>query len=457
MKSPVPPDKIEALVEADHTNVWHPFTQMKEWMEEPPLVIAAGEGPYLIDISGNRYLDGVSSLWVNIHGHRRREIDQAIKDQIDRISHSTLLGLASIPSIELAEKLVEVAPEGLTRVFYSDNGSTAVEIGLKIAFQYWQQAQGGKYAKTKFVSFWNAYHGDTLGAVSVGGIDTFHRIYRPLLFDTFKVHYPYCYRCHLERIYPECSLACVAELEELLAHHAHEIAALVIEPLVQGAGGILTAPPGFLKAIADLCKNNEVLLLADEVAVGFGRTGKMFAVEHEDVRLDILAVAKGITGGYLPLAATLVTEQIFNVFLGDYGEMKIFFHGHSYTGNALACAAGLASLRIFKEDTTLEQLAPKIMHLEKRLGAFHDLPHVGDVRQKGFIAGIELVEDKSSRRPYPVHARIGHRVIMEARRQGLILRPLGDVIVIMPPLIISMEDLDRLLDITYSSIKNITE
>jgi adenosylmethionine-8-amino-7-oxononanoate aminotransferase len=456
MKLPLAPDKVKALVEADMRHLWHPFTQMKQWVEQPPLIIAYGEGPYLIDIHGNRYLDGISSLWVNLHGHRRKEIDDAVKEQIDRISHSTLLGLANIPSIELAEELTRIAPKGLQYVFYSDNGSTAVEVGLKIAFQYWQQAPEGGRSKTRFVSFWNSYHGDTLGAVSTGGIDTFHSLYRPLLFETFKVHYPYCYRCHLKRTYPECSMACVAELQDLLSHHAHEIAGLVIEPLVQGAGGILTAPPGFLKAVAGLCRSHDVLLIADEVAVGFGRTGRMFACEHEDVQPDLLAVAKGITGGYLPLAATLATDRIFKAFLAEYAEMKTFFHGHSYTGNPLACAAALASLAVFERDSTLEHLGPKILHLGKRLEAFRDLPHVGDVRQQGFIAGIELVEDKPSRGPYPVAARIGHKVIMEARHHGLILRPLGDVIVIMPPLIISLEELDRLLDIAYLSITHIT-
>jgi adenosylmethionine-8-amino-7-oxononanoate aminotransferase len=445
------------LAAADQRYLWHPFTQMKEWMKEPPLIIAAAEGSYLIDIDGNRYLDGVSSLWVNIHGHRRKEIDEAIKEQIDRVSHTTLLGLSSIPSILLAKELVERAPPGLAKVFFSDNGSTAVEIGLKIAFQYWHNLEAGRSARRRFVAFRNAYHGDTLGAVSVGGIDTFHEIYRPLLIETFKVEYPYCYRCSRGRRYPACSLACTAELEEVLKNHGHEIAAVVVEPLVQCAAGILTAPPGFLEAVATLCKKHDVLLIADEVAVGFGRTGKMFAVEHEGVCPDILALAKGITGGYLPLAATLVTERIFDAFLADYAEMKAFFHGHSYTGNPLACAAGLASLRVFDEDRTLERLGAKIARLGERLEEFRHLGHVGDVRQKGFIAGIELVQDKEHKKPYPTASRIGHRVIMAARRKGLILRPLGDVIVIMPPLSIAGEELDRLLDIVYTSIVEVTE
>ncbi len=448
---------VARLIEADHKCLWHPFTQMKEWLNEPPLIIAAGEGSYLIDVYGRRYLDGVSSLWVNLHGHKRKEIDEAVKAQIDKISHSTLLGLANVPSIELAKALIEVAPAGLTRVFFSDNGSTAVEIGLKIAFQYWRNLQGQGSRKTRFVSFFNAYHGDTLGAVSVGGIDVFHSIYKPLLFETFKVEYPHCYRCSHGSTYPECKMACSNALETVLRCYADEIAAVIIEPLVQCAGGILTAPPGFLSVVADRCKEHRVLLIADEVAVGFGRTGTMFACEQEGVRPDIIALAKGITAGYLPLAATLVTEEIFNAFLADYAEMKTFFHGHSYTGNALGCAAGLASLEIFKRDRTLEHLAIKIRHLEDRLRSFRDLGHVGDVRQKGFIAGIELVEDKATKKMYPVERRMGHTVIMAARRKGLILRPLGDVIVLMPPLSISIEELDQLLDITYASIIEVTD
>ena len=455
---PLPPGEIERLIQADHRHLWHPFTQMKEWYGQPCLIIAEGEGPYLVDVEGNRYLDGVSSLWVTLHGHRHREIDKAIQDQLKRIAHTTLLGLAHIPSIELAEKLAAISPEGLSRVFYSDNGSTAVEAALKIAFQYWQQhPDPAKRTKRRIVSFHNAYHGDTLGAVSLGGVDLFHACYGALLFPVCKVHYPYCYRCHMGLSHPGCGQACLQELEDLMERQGHTLAALVIEPLVQGAAGMITAPKGFLKGVETLCREHEVLLIADEVAVGWGRTGTLFAVEQEGVKPDLMALAKGITGGYLPLAVTLVKEEIYEAFLGDYEEEKAFFHGHTYTGNPLAAQASLACLRIFEEENTLEHLQPKIRQLEKRLDELRHLEHVGDVRQCGFLAGIELVQDRRSKQPYPPGERTAMRVTLEARRLGLLIRPLGDVLVIMPPLILSLEELDRMMDIIHTCIRKVTE
>lgn len=455
---PLPAGEIQALVAADHKYVWHPFTQMLEWYDQPCMIVAAGEGAYVIDVQGNRYLDGISSLWVNVHGHRRKEIDDAVRDQLDRIAHSTLLGTASIPSIRLAERIIRLAPDGLSRVFYSDNGSTAVEVALKIAFQYWQQQEDPKKReKKRFVSFHNAYHGDTLGAVSVGGIDLFHGKYGPLLFPVHKVHYPYCYRCHLGLTAPECGVACLEELELLLEREAHSLAGLVIEPLVQGAAGMITAPTGHLKAVESLCKRHDVLLIADEVAVGWGRTGSLFGVDQEDVRPDLLAMAKGLTGGYLPLAATLTTETIYEAFLGPYEEEKTFFHGHSYTGNPLAAAAALASVEIFEQENTMEALQPKIAHLARGLERFRGLEHVGDIRQRGFMVGIELVEDRESKRPYPSGRRVGMRVALEARRHGVLLRPLGDVMILMPPFIITPGEIDALLDVTYACISSITQ
>ena len=455
---PLSADEIQALIAADHKHVWHPFTQMQEWCEQPCMIVAAGEGAYVIDVEGNRYLDGISSLWVNVHGHRRKEIDDAVRDQLDRIAHSTFLGTASIPSIKLAEKIIRLAPEGLTRVFYSDNGSTAVEVALKIAFQYWQQHEDPKKREKKqLVSFHNAYHGDTLGAVSVGGIDLFHGKYGPLLFPVRKVHYPDCYRCHLGLTSPECGIACLEELEQLMEKEADTLAAVVIEPLVQGAAGMITAPPGHLKTVETLCRKHDVLLIADEVAVGWGRTGKLFGVDQEDVQPDLLAMAKGLTGGYLPLAATLTTERIYEAFLGPYEEEKTFFHGHSYTGNPLAAAAALASVEIFEKENTVEALQPKITHLTAGLERFWNLEHVGDIRQRGFMVGIELVEDTASKRSYPSGERIGMKVAMEARNHGVLLRPLGDVMILMPPFIITLEEIDKLLDVTYACIESITQ
>jgi adenosylmethionine-8-amino-7-oxononanoate aminotransferase len=442
--------------------IWHPFTQMKDRLGERPLIIEEGRGSFLKDIYGRWYLDGVSSLWVTVHGHRKKEIDESIKKQLDKIGHSTLLGLSNPPAIELAEKLINLVcsslvtrHSSLSKVFYSDNGSTAVEITMKIAFQYWQNR--GKKGKTKFLSLNNAYHGDTLGAIGVGGISLFHEIYGPIIIPSLKAPSPHCYRCELRLTYPSCSLGCAKKLEKMASEHKDKIAALIIEPIVQAAAGMLISPPGYLKEVRRICTGNDILMIADEVATGFGRTGKMFACEHENVCPDIMAIAKGITGGYLPLAATLTTQDIFDAFLGEYKELKTFFHGHTYTGNPLACAAALASLEIFEKDKTLESLQGKITFLEERLRPFAELLHVGDVRQKGFMVGIELVKDKKTKEPYPPEEKMGTKVILKAREKGLIIRPLGNVIVIMPPLSVSIEELEKMVEIVHWAIKEATE
>ena len=441
----------------DKNHIWHPFTQMKDYCRQKPLIIERGRGSWLYDIEGNRYLDGVSSLWVTIHGHCRREIDAAIIRQVKKISHSTLLGLTNVPAVQLAQKLAKISPRGLTKVFYSDNGSTAVEVALKIAFQYWQQASRATRAKKSFVNLRNAYHGDTIGAVSVGGIELFHSIYKPLLFNTFQVDSPYCYRCPLKRKYPKCGLECLNALEKTLKKHHAKIAALIMEPLVQGAAGMIVFPRGYVSAARSLCARYNVLFIADEVAVGFGRTGKMFACEHEKVQPDLMAIAKGITGGTLPLAATLATEEIYSAFLGEFQDLKTFYHGHTYTGNPVACAAALASLEVFDKERVISALQPKIRLLKERLKTFYHLRHVGDVRQCGFMAGIELVADRETKRPYPIKKKTGQQVIFEARRRGVIIRPLGDVIVLMPPLSITAKELETLLDVVYESIEVVTE
>jgi len=450
-------DRNKQLEIDDRKYIWHPFTQMQDYEKEEPLIIEKGNGCILTDIYGNEYIDGVSSLWTNVHGHKKKELDIAIKKQLDKIAHSTLLGLSNVPAIRYAKKIVEIAPKDLTRVFYSDSGSTAVEIALKIAFQYQRQAEDGDPEKKKFISLYNSYHGDTIGSVSVGGINLFHSMYKNLLFESIKAESPYCYRCAFEKSYPGCNLECLSRLEEIMSTHAHEVTAMVIEPLVQGASGMLIQPPGYLKKVRELCDRYNIFMIADEVAVGFGKTGKMFACEHEDVTPDIMALAKGISGGYLPLAATLTTEKIYRGFLGKYEEFKTFFHGHTYTGNPLACAVAIATLEIFEKEKVLDKLQAKIEHFKQRLKAFTLLGNVGEVRQCGIMVGIELVADKDTKESFPPEERIGHRVIKEARKQGLIIRPLGDVIVLMPPLSISIDELDRLCDITYESIRTVTE
>jgi adenosylmethionine---8-amino-7-oxononanoate aminotransferase len=430
---------------------------MQDWEKEPQVIIESGSGSMLKDIHGKSYIDGVSSLWVTVHGHRKKEIDAAVSAQLDKIAHSTLLGLSNVPAVLTAEKLIKIAPKGLTRVFFSDSGSTAVEIALKMAFQYWQQKGAASQQKTGFISLSEAYHGDTIGSVSVGGIDLFHRIYKPLLFQTRKIESPYCYRCKYGLTYPGCLKTCLTHAERTIQKYASVTAALIIEPLVQGAAGMLMQPPGYLKKIRELCTQNNILLITDEVATGFGRTGKMFACEHEGVKPDILCLAKGVTGGYLPLAATLATDDIYRGFLGEYREFKTFFHGHTYTGNPLACAAALANIGLFQKEKTLVKLQPKISLLIKELKQFQKLKHVGEVRQRGFMVGIEIVRDRLTKEAYALEDKIGIKVASECRRQGLIIRPLGNVIVLMPPLSIARADLHRMLQIVYESIRTTTE
>ena len=440
--------------EEDKKYLWHPFTQMREWEKTDPLMIASGQGSYLIDTDGKRYLDGVSSLWVNVHGHGRKEMDVAIQEQLGRLSHSTLLGLSHPPAVELAKKLIDIAPRGLRRVFYSDNGSTAVEVALKMAYQYWQNI--GKTKKTMIVHLANSYHGDTLGSVSVGGIDLFHRVYKKLIFKTQQIACPNFYRVQRGNRDLLVVEEFVNDLEKLFRNSHKGIAALIVEPLVQGAAGMIVWPVGILTRMKKLCTKYEIFLIADEVATGFGRTGKMFACHHEQVTPDFLCLAKGMTGGTLPLAATLVTEQVYQGFLFDHKEQKSFFHGHTYTGNPLACAAALANLKIFEKDRVLAKLQPKIKYLSQRLKMFYNLAHVGQVRQKGFMVGIELVKVQAAKTPYLWEEKIGVRVCQEARQRGVILRPLGNVIVLMPPLSISKEELDQLLDAVHWAIQQVT-
>lgn len=396
--------------EQDQQVLWHPFTQQSEWQ---PLVISHGEGNYLVDIDGRRYFDGVSSLWANIHGHRHPRLDAALKRQIDRISHSTFLGLTHEPGIRLAAALIDIAPPGLSRVFYSDSGSAAVEIALKQSFQYW--ALCGQPKKHRFLRLGDGYHGDTLGAVGVGGIELFHRVFGPLLVQSIAVPSP---------AGTDGSEA-LSVLESELKARASEIAAFIFEPKVQGAAGMLVHPTGFLAKATELCRQYQVHVILDEVATGFGRTGRMFACEHEDVAPDFLCLAKGITGGYLPLAATLSTEEIYSAFLGRRAEVRHFFHGHTYTANPLACAVGLESLRLLQEET-LANAQARIPELALALERVAGHPAVREVRRCGLMVGIELHSQPNR--------FLGVEVCERIRAEGVILRPLGDVVVWMPPL-----------------------
>lgn len=449
------PDYAEA-VDADAKYLWHPFSQMTEYLSEKPhpLMIVKARGCRLEDSDGRRYIDGTASLWVNVHGHRQKDLDRAVRTQLSKVAHTTLLGLGNEPAALLAKELVDVTPGDFRKVFYSDNGSTAVEIALKVAFQYWRQT--GRPEKTEFVSFTNAYHGDTIGAVSVGGHDVFQAIFKPLLFPAHLTPSAYCYRCPVGTSYPGCDFACLGPFEEILKTRGELIAAVICEPKVQGAAGILVQPPGYLKKIAALCLEYRVLLIADEVATGFGRTGELFACDHEGVEPDILCLAKGMTGGYLPLAATLFHGNIYDAFLGPYEELKTFFHGHTYTGNPLACATALANLALIDKPGFLAGIRLKEEALAGFLSPLNSLKHVGDVRQCGLMTGIELVADKATAKPFPVEDRIGRQVILKARDRGVIIRPLGDTVVLMPPLGIGLRDLEELAAATIRSISEVT-
>ncbi|MBI5310482.1 MAG: adenosylmethionine--8-amino-7-oxononanoate transaminase [Actinobacteria bacterium] len=419
------------LAELDRRYLWHPFTQQRGWHDEDAPIISHASDFSLFDVDDREYIDGVSSLWCNVHGHRHPAIDGAIREQLDRVAHSTMLGLTHEPAIRLAERLVAIAPEGLSRVFYSDSGSTATEIAVKLAYQY--QQQSGNARRTRFVSLREAYHGDTIGSVSVGGIDLFHATYRPLLFDTLKAE-----------------PGDIADMRRIFERQGEEIAAVIVEPLVQGAAGMIVHPPGYLRAVRELCDEFGALLICDEVATGFGRTGRMFACEHEGVTPDMMCLAKGITGGYLPLAATLTSEQIYESFLGDHDEFKTFFHGHTYTGNPLACAAAIASLDVFETEETMANVAALDELLGELLAPVAELPRVREIRRRGLMVGIELDG-------FEVPERGGHQVTLAARERGAIIRPLGDTVVLMPAPAMDTGTLRRLVEITSDSIVAVTQ
>ncbi len=446
----------EKLVEWDKSYLWHPFTQMQDWLSDDPVIIERGEGVYLIDIDGNQYLDGIASMWTNIHGHNHPQLNTSLKNQLDKIAHSTLLGYSNIPAIELAKKLVEITPSGLNKVFYSDNGSTAVEVALKLSIQYWQHK--GESERKLFIHFDNAYHGDTVGAMSVGGIHTFHSTFNSLLFENVRVNVPKQYTAQGKEY--DVTLekeGWLNSVDRALTENQGRIAGIILEPLIQGAGGMLISPKGFLKGVEELASHYGTILIVDEVMTGFGRTGRMWACEHEDVSPDILCTAKGLAAGYLPLAATLTTDDIYEVFLGDYSDLKTFFHGHTFTGNPLGCAVALENISIFERENLIGKIQVTIQHLQDRLQEFYTLNHVGDIRVCGLAVGIELMENTKRQTLYPFEEKVGLRVCKAALERGAILRPLVNTIVLMPPLQITISELDSLLDITYKAIAEVTE
>jgi adenosylmethionine-8-amino-7-oxononanoate aminotransferase len=434
-------ETLDELKRWDREIVWHAFTQMSEY---EPLLIQRASGCTLVDSQGRELLDGVSSLWCNVHGHGHPRLNEAIRRQLDEVAHVTSLGMSHPATVRLAKRLVDTTPVGLEHVFFSSDGSSAIEVALKMALQFWRQCAQPQAEKSKYVAFANAYHGDTLGSVSVGGVERFHEMFRPLLFDVVRVPAPDCYRRPDGVAADQACSYYLNQLQQVLEARHQEIAALVIEPLIQGAAGMITHPPGYLRGVRELTRRYDILLVADEVAVGFGKTGRMFACEHEDVSPDLMCLGKGLTGGYLPMAATLATDRIWQAFLGDYSQSRTFFHGHTYGGNPLAAAAALASLDVFEEEQTLAGLQPKIERLGEHLQELADHPYVGDVRQRGLIAAIELVQDRATKTPFPWTEKRGIRVCDSALAQGVWLRPLGNVVVIMPPLSITLEELDRI-------------
>ncbi|MCA6072306.1 MAG: adenosylmethionine--8-amino-7-oxononanoate transaminase [Endomicrobium sp.] len=465
-------NKIKAaLIRSDKNNIWHPFTQMADWLNNDPsvpLIIDKAKGSYLYDVDGKKYLDGGASLWVNLLGHRNKKIDKAIKRQIDKVSHSTFLGLTHVPAIKLAEKLLEILPSNLKKIFYSDNGSTAVEVALKMAYQYWQFKNE---KRTMFLSLRNAYHGDTIGAVSVGGADLFHSRFKSLLFKSCFAMSPYCYRCVYRKneikfplnvkdfkdhnIQLGCRGECIKQVESILIKNRKKIAAAIVEPLNQAASGMIIMPKGYLKEYANLCKRYGILLICDEVATGFGRTGKMFAVEHEDVKPDFICLSKGITGGYIPLAVTATTNDIYSAFLGKYEEFKTFFHGHSYTANPLACVAANSVLDILKQDKILQKLQPKIKYLERKLTELSKHDKVGNIRQRGVMIGIEIVKDKKTCNSYVHKLKLGAKICNDIRKHGIIIRNLNDTLVMFLPLTITNQEISAIISAIKAELNNL--
>jgi adenosylmethionine-8-amino-7-oxononanoate transaminase len=447
--------RYEEFKKADHRYLWHPFTQMRTWLDDEPIIIERGEGNYLIDVNGRRYLDGVSSLWCNVHGHRKAELDEALRQQTERIAHSTMLGLSNLPAIELAQELISIAPAGLSRVFYSDSGAEAVEVAVRIAAQYWELMDQSR--RKRFVTLSEAYHGDTVGAVSLGYSEHFHRHIRSMLFPALKIDPPHMYRFYKGMDPDEADEQALRAAAELIERNCDELAALIVEPLMQGAAGMWAQSVRFLRGIAEMARAAGALVIFDEVATGFGRTGKMFASEHVDIAPDILCLGKGITGGYLPLAATLTSERIFSAFLGEPEEFRAFYYGHTYTGNPLAAAVARANLQVFRDEKVVQRSQPLISHMKvglaERFGAH---PHVADIRQWGMMAGVELMDDPRARRAFPYERLIGAQVARAARKAGVMMRPLGDVMVFMPPLSITATEIDLLLDATLEAINEIT-
>ena len=448
------PSRNHALVRRDLAAVWHPCTQMKdhEWL--PMIPIRGGSGAWLEDFDGKRYLDAISSWWVNLFGHANPRIGAALSAQLERLEHVIFAGFTHEPGVALAEALLRIAPPGLTRCFYADNGSAAVEVALKMSFHYWRNL--GRPAKKRFVTLGGSYHGETLGALAVGNVELYREIYQPLLMDVFTVPSPDAFARAPGESWEAHARQQFAALDALLADRSAEIAGVIVEPLVQCAAGMRMYHAEYLKLLRKACDRHEVHLIADEIAVGFGRTGTMFACEQAAIRPDLMCLSKGLTGGYLPLSAVLATEAIYQAFYDDYQNLRAFLHSHSYTGNALACTAALATLAIFRDDNVIVRNAALAQRLGERARELEALEHVAEVRQHGMIVAAEMVRDKASRAPYDWRERRGLTVYQHALGRGVLLRPIGNVIYFMPPYVVSDADIDLMVDVARSGIEAAT-
>ncbi|MCX5715072.1 MAG: adenosylmethionine--8-amino-7-oxononanoate transaminase [Candidatus Omnitrophica bacterium] len=436
----------------DRQYIWHPYTQMQDCRKSPPILIEKAKGIKLFDASGKWYYDTISSWWCNVHGHNHSIIKKAIKNQLDLLEHVLFAGITHRPAIRLAEKLISLAPGKLSKIFFSDNGSTSVEIALKLSFQYWRNT--GITSRTKFVSLDYGYHGDTVGAMSVSGVDLFNKVFDPLFFPGYKVPTPYCYRCPMGKSRDSCVIDCIMPLEKLLGQKSREICGMILEPMVLGSGGMIVYPKEYLEKAASLCKRANVHFILDEVATGFGRTGKMFACEHAgNIKPDFLCLSKGITAGYLPFGATLTTDKVYRAFCDSRDRNKTFYHGHTYTANPVSCAAGLGSLQVFEQEGVLEHVRSIAPYFNSRLQEFKCLSLVGDVRCLGLIGALELVEDRKTKKVPDPKRKLGYRIYEQGLKEGLLLRPLGNITYFFLPLCVKKHQLQDILKKSYGIIK----
>ncbi|MFJ7951879.1 adenosylmethionine--8-amino-7-oxononanoate transaminase [Lysinibacillus sp. NPDC096418] len=443
---------LTELQTRDLRHVWHPCSQMKDYEQFPPIVIKKGQGVWLYDENDNRYLDAVSSWWVNLFGHANPRISKALSEQAFTLEHAIFANFTHEPAIKVAEKLVALSPDGLNKVFFADNGSSAIEIALKMSFQY--HMQSGKTKKKRFLALTDAYHGETLGALSVGGVDLYNEVYQPLLLDTLRAQGPDCFRCPFNDKPENCQAQCISSVEDELKVHHEEITAVIIEPLIQAAAGMKMYPPIYLKHLRELCTKYEVHLIADEIAVGFGRTGTLFACEQANISPDFMCLSKGLTGGYLPLSVVLTTDKVYDVFYDDYGTMKAFLHSHSYTGNTLACRVALEVLTMFEEEHYIDIVQDKGERMRKlATEAFSHLPYVGEYRQVGLVGAIELVANRETKDPLPSEERIGYQIYKRALAKGLLIRPLGNILYFMPPYVITDDEMRFMIKTTKETME----